>query len=70
MMKSRIYKHLISYQLVRRTSWLLKVSVFNDKFVMVVAQHVYDADKVLIRQFANYVEASEWVEWLIAQENI
>jgi len=37
---------------------------------MVVAQHVYDADKVLIRQFANYVEASEWVEWLIAQENI
>jgi hypothetical protein len=70
MMKSRIYKHLVSYQLVRRASWLLKVSVFNDKLVMVVAQHVYDADKVLIQQFVNFVDASEWVEWLIAQENI
>lgn len=55
---------------MRRASWLLKVSVFSDKYVMIVAQHVFDVDKIVIRQFANFVEASDWVEWLVEQEKI
>jgi hypothetical protein len=69
-MKSRIYKHLVSYQLVRRGTWLLKVSVFNDKFVMVVAQHYYDADKMIVHQFTDFNRAAEWIDWLVEQENI
>jgi hypothetical protein len=70
MMKAKIYKDLLSYQLVRRASWLLKVSVFSDKYVMILAQHVFDADKIVIRQFSDFREASDWVEWLVEQESI
>jgi hypothetical protein len=68
MMNSRIYKNLLSYQLVRRGAWLLKVSVFSDKYVMVLAQHYYDADKMTIQQFADVNTATDWIDWLVEQE--
>jgi hypothetical protein len=36
---------------------------------MVVAKHYFNSD-VVIRYFANFEVASNWVEWLVEQENI
>lgn len=47
----------------------MKISVLNDKNVMVVAKHYFNSD-VVIRYFGNFEVASNWVEWLIEQENI
>jgi len=68
-MKANIFKRMVTFQLIRRGNWLMKISVLNDKNVMVVAKHYFNSD-VVIRYFANFEVASNWVEWLIEQENI
>lgn len=37
---------------------------------MALVQHYYDADKMIIRQFDDFNQAAEWIDWLVEQENI
>lgn len=66
-MKAKMYHNLVSFQLVRRMNWLLKISTYKDRYVGVVAQHIYDG-QVVIRHFNDFNKASDFIEWLIEQE--
>lgn len=69
MMKAKVSKDMISFQLVRRKDWLLKISVYRDKYVLLVAQHCYYQEQAFIRYFADFNEASSFIDFLIEQDN-
>jgi hypothetical protein len=68
MMKARITHNMISFITVRRGEWILKVSVFKNKQIMVLAQNVYEADKFYIRYFIDQNMAAEFIEQLVIEE--
>ncbi len=68
MMKARITHNMISFITVRRGEWILKVSVFKNKQIMVLAQNVYEADKFYIRYFVDQNMAAEFIEQLVIEE--
>lgn len=68
MMKAKVSPNLLSFVTVRRGNWVMKISVFKSKWVMVVAHHYFDEDKFHVRQFATHNEASDFIEFLISEE--
>lgn len=64
MMKAKLSPNLISFVTVRRGNWVLKVSVFKNKQIMVVAQHYFDLDKIVVKTFLNQNEAADFIEYL------
>lgn len=69
MMKAKVSKDMISFQTVRRKDWLLKISVYRDKYVMLVAQHCFYHEQLLMRYFADFNEASSFIDFLIEQDS-
>ena len=68
MMKARLSPNLISFITVRRGEWVLKVSVFKNKQIMVIAQHCYDLDKTVIKYFLDQNNAADFIEDLVLLE--
>jgi hypothetical protein len=68
MMKAKLTPNLISFFLVRRGSWLLKVSVFKHKQIMVIAQHVYEQDRTIVQVFPNETLAADFIEFLVSED--
>jgi len=68
MMKAKISPNLISFVTVRRGEWILKVSVFKARTIMVVAHHCYDLETLMIRYFTDQHEAADFIENLVIQE--
>lgn len=66
-MKAKITENLISFVLVRRGEWLLKVSVFKNKTIMIVAQHCYEMENTVIRFFTNQHHAADFIETLVEE---
>ena len=46
----------------------MKVSVFKNKNVLVVAQNYYATEQIMIKHFANQNTASDYIENLIKDE--
>jgi hypothetical protein len=67
MMKAKLSPNLISFFLVRRGNWMLKVSVYKAKQVLVFMQHVYDMDKIVMQIFQNQNEAADFIEHMIEE---
>jgi hypothetical protein len=67
-MKAKLSPNLISFITVRRRSWILKVSVYKSKQIMVVAQHCYDFDKTIIKWFLDQNNAAEFIEELVLSD--
>lgn len=65
MMKAKLSPNLISFVTVRRGEWILKVSVFKSKQIMVVAQHCFDMETVLVRFFIDQNMAADFIEQLV-----
>jgi len=59
---------MISFVTVKRGEWILKVSVFKNKQIMVIAQHCYELEKLLIRYFTNQHQAADFIEQLVIEE--
>lgn len=59
---------MISFITVRRGEWILKVSVFKKKQIMVLAQNLYEGDKFYIRYFIDQNMAAEFIEQLVIEE--
>ena len=59
---------MISFITVRRGEWILKVSVFKNKQIMVLAQNLYEGDKFYIRYFIDQNMAAEFIEQLVIEE--
>jgi hypothetical protein len=68
MMKAKLSPNLISFFLVRRGSWLLKVSVFKHKQIMVIAQNVYEQDRTIVQVFPNETLAADFIEFLVSED--
>lgn len=69
-MKAKLTKDMVSFQLVRRKDWLIKVSVYRDKFILLVAQHCFYHEQIITRYFTDFNEASNFIDYLIEQDNI
>jgi hypothetical protein len=68
MMKAKISPNLISFITVRRGEWILKVSVYKNKQIMIIAQHCYDFEKMIIRYFNNQNSAADFIELLVIED--
>ena len=68
MMRAKITHNMISFVTVRRGEWILKVSVFKKKQIMVLAQNIYEADKFYIRYFVDQNMAAEFIEQLVIED--
>jgi hypothetical protein len=64
MMKAKLSPNLISFVTVRRGNWVLKVSVYKNKQIMVVGQDYFDLDKIVVKTFLNQNEAADFIEYL------
>ena len=64
-MKAKLSPNLISFFLVRRGNWTLKVSVYKNKQILVLMQHVYDVDKFVMQVFQSQNEAADFIEHMI-----
>ena len=64
MMKAKLSPNLISFVLVRRGDWLLKVSVYKNKNIMVIAHHYLDWDKTMVKFFEDQNNAADYIEGL------
>jgi hypothetical protein len=68
MMKAKISPNLISFVTVRRGEWILKVSVYKNKQIMVIAQHCYELEKLIIRYFTDQNSAADFIELLVIED--
>jgi hypothetical protein len=66
-MKAKISPNLISFVTVRRGEWILKVSVFKNKQIMIVAQHCYDMENLVIQYFTDQNAAADFIEQLVIE---
>ena len=67
MMKAKLSPNLISFFLVRRGNWTLKVSVYKNKQILVFMQHVYDVDNIIMQYFQSQDEAANFIEHMIEE---
>lgn len=67
-MKAKLYPNLISFFLVRRGNWMLKVSVYKNCQILVIMQNVYDMDNVIMRCFYDQEEAADFIEHIIEEK--
>lgn len=65
--KLKLSPNLTSYIPVRRGDWIFKVSAYRNKQIMIIVQHVYDADKFETRFFTNEFEAVDYIDFLTLQ---
>lgn len=55
---------MVTFTTVRRGDWRFKVSVFEDKHVLLIAQHVYTFE-AHVRFFTTFNTASDFIDQLI-----
>ena len=65
--KARYFPNMTTFTTVRRGEWRFKVSVYSNKFVLIVAQHIYNGD-TFIRYFDQFINASDFIDNLVEQD--
>ena len=68
-MKTQIAKNLISFPLVLRGNWRVKVSIYKDKQIMVFAQHTLD-EVIAIRVFGSEEEAVNFIKYIVEKDEV
>ena len=69
MMKAKVSPNLISFVTIRRGNWVMKISVYKTRYVLLVAQHYYDKEKFIIKEFPDQNEAAAFIDFLAESEN-
>lgn len=69
MIKAKVTPNLLSFITVRRGNWVMKISVYKQMFVMLVAQHYYEQDQFFVRFFTHHEEAAKFIDALIEKDN-
>lgn len=67
-MKAKISPNLISFVTIRRGDWVMKISVFKNKHVLLVAQNYFANDQIIIKQFNHHDTAAQFIETLVSEE--
>ena len=70
MMKAKLSPNLISFVTVRRGDWIMKISVYKNTSVLLVAKHIFDLDRVVIRQFVDKDTAADFIEHLAKEDTL
>jgi hypothetical protein len=68
MMRAKLSPNMISFVTVRRGEWILKISVFKNRQIMVVAQHCYELERLIIKFFTDQNTAADFIEQLVIEE--
>lgn len=68
MMKARVSPNLISFVTIRRGNWVMKISVYKTKDILLVAQHYFENEKFEVRHFKDQDDAAEYIEYLAAED--
>jgi hypothetical protein len=68
-MKAKLSPNMISFVAVRRGDWILKISVYKNRQVMVAAQHYYELERFIIRFFTTQDNAADFIEQLASEDN-
>jgi len=68
MMRAKLSPNMISFVTVRRGEWILKISVFRNKQIMVVAQHCYELERLIVKFFTDQNHAADFIEQLVIEE--
>lgn len=68
MMKAKLSPNLISFVAVRRGDWVMKISVFKNKDVLVVAQNYYATEQIIVKHFTDKDKAANFIDNLIIEE--
>lgn len=68
-MKAKVTTNMISFVTVRRGEWILKISVYKTKQVLIVAQHYYNQEIVLLRCFVSQDDAANFIEQLVNEDS-
>jgi hypothetical protein len=64
MMKARVSPNLISFVTIRRGDWIMKISVYKTKEVLLVAQHYFENERFQVRHFFDQEEAAKYIDKL------
>ena len=67
-MKAKVSPNLLSFITVRRGDWIMKISVFKTKHVLLIAQNYYATEQIMIKHFKNHDEAARFIDNLIIEE--
>lgn len=64
MMKAKVSPNLISFVTIRRGNWIMKISVYKAKEVLVLAQHYFETEKFQVVHFHDQNEAADYIDKL------
>lgn len=64
MNKAKKFSNLDSFVTIRRADWVVKISIFKSKYVMIIGQHYFRENQFFIRWFINHDEASLFLDML------
>jgi hypothetical protein len=64
MMRAKVSPNLISFITIRRGNWIMKISVFKTKEVLLLAQHYFETEKFQVKHFHDQNEAAEYIDKL------
>lgn len=66
-MKAKISKNLVSLPPIRRGNWLIKISNFKDKQILVVANHLM-YDNAIVKAFTDDNEAADFINFIAERD--
>ena len=67
--KASVFPNMVTYVPIRRKDWVLKISIFKDKSILVIGYHVYTFSSI-VRQFDNADLAASFIDFMVEQEEI
>lgn len=67
-MNAKISPNLISYVTIRRGDWVMKISVYKNKNVLLVAQNYYATEQIMIKHFNHPDNAANFIDNLANEE--
>jgi len=68
MMKAKLSPNLISFVTIRRGEWVMKISVYKNKYVLLIAQNYYATEQIIIKHFNHHEEAAKFIDNLAIEE--
>ena len=68
MMRAKLSPNLISFVTIRRGDWIMKISVYKTKQVLLVAQNYYATEQIIIKHFNHHDEAAQFIDKLAIEE--
>jgi hypothetical protein len=67
--KASIFPNMVTYVPIRRKDWVLKISIYKHKSIMVVGYNIFTFCSV-VRQFSDPDMAASFIDFMVEQEQL